>query len=159
MSTTTFVYTMRPGKPGAWSRYVFPFDIEGFAQLGDALYIRAGDAIYRVDEAALDDDGVDFSGVVQWPWLDFGQPGVTKSLEAFDYVGTGQAPSVAIGYDQRDTAAFTTAYQLSGDTLPGTPVPLPISAPTLSLKLTFAGGAAWEVQEVNLYLDDAKGQP
>ena len=54
MSTTAFIYTIRGGK-GAWSIYRFPFAIEAFAQLGDDLYIRAGDAIYRVD-----DDGVGF---------------------------------------------------------------------------------------------------
>lgn len=162
MSSTAFVCTLNGGK-GKWSRYTFGFAIDAFAQLGNVLYIRTGDYVVKVDEDAVTDSvaGVEtnFSGVVQWPWLDFGQPGVTKMLEAFDYVGTGQGPSLAVGYDQRNVATFTTPYQLANDTLPGTPTPFPIAAPTLSVKLTFAGGAAWQVQAVNLYLDDAKGQP
>lgn len=154
MSTTTFVYTMRGAKGGAWSRYVLPFAVEAFAQLGDDLYIRAGDAIYRVDESASDDDGVDFAGIVQWAWLDFGQPGVTKMLEGFDYVGEGQAPSVRFGYDQRNVAAFTPAYGISADTLPGTMIPYGLSAPTFSLRLDFAGGEAWRVLGANLYVHD-----
>ncbi len=153
MSTTTFIYTIH-GAKGAWSRYVFPFAIEAFAQLGDALYIRAGDAIYRVDESAVDDDGTDFSGLVQWPWLDFGQPGVTKMLEGFDYVGEGQAPSVRFGYDQRNVAALTPAYGISADTVPGTMIPYGFTAPTFSFRLEFAGGASWRVLGASLYVHD-----
>ena len=152
---TTFVYTIR-GNKGAWSRYVFPFTVEAFAQLGDDLYIRAGDAIYRVDESALDDDGVDFAGVVQWSWLDFGQPGVTKMLEGFDYVGEGQAPSVRFGYDQRNVAALTEAYAISADTVPGDLIPYGFIAPSFSLRLDFAGGESWRVLSANLYVHDQR---
>lgn len=163
-SATVFVCTMnRQGQPPSWSRYTVAFPVDAFAQLGDTLYLRTGDRVLRVDPDAVTDSvaGVDtaFAGTVQYHWLDFGQAGVTKQLEAIDYVGTGQAPALSIGYDQRNPATFTAAYQLSGDTLPGTPIPFPIAAPTLSLKLTFAGGAAWSVQEVLLLLDDARGQP
>ena len=154
--TTTFVYTMRQGKNGGWSRYIFPFAIEAFAQLGDDLYIRAGDAIYRVDEDATDDDGTDFAGLVQWQWLDFGQPGVTKMLEGLDYVGEGQAPSVRFGYDQRNVESLTPAYALSNDTVPGTMIPYGFTAPTFSMRLEFAGGASWRVLSANLYLHDDK---
>ena len=160
MTTTVYVFTMnRP----AWSRYTFPWQIDAFAQLGDHLYIRTGDYVVKVDPDAVTDDvagtPTNFAGTVQWGWLDFGAPGVTKQLEAIDYVGTGQGPTLSIGYDQRNTATFTSGYALSADTLPGTPIPFPIAAPTLSVKLAFAGGAAWSVQEVLLLLDDARGQP
>lgn len=162
--TTAFVYSMtRTGKVGAWSRYVFPFSVDAFAQLGDDLYIRNGDVISKVDEAAATDDvaGVPmpFLGQVHWPWLDMGQPGRTKMLEGFDYVGTGQGPSISIGYDQLNTAIFTTPYQLSSDTLTGGIIPLPVSAPTLAVKLDFAGGAHWTVQEVLLSVSDLRGGP
>lgn len=162
--TTVYVYTMnRAGKPGAWSRYVYPFAIESFAQLGNVLYIRHGDTISRVDEDAVTDEvgGVEtnFPGLFQTSWQDFGQPGVTKMLEGFDYIGTGQAPSLSVGYDQRNDAAFTTPYAVPVDTLPGGVIPLPVTAPTLSVKLAFAGGAAWSVQAVNLYFMDLGNGP
>lgn len=157
MTTTTFVLSMNGGKP-KWSRYVYPFAIDGFAQLADSLYIRNGDIVSKVVEGLHTDDvagvATNFSGAVQWHWLDFGQPGVTKMVEGFDYVGTGQAPTVSFGYDQRNVATLSAGYLLSEDTVPGTMIPYPISAPTLSVRLDFAGGAAWSVQAVQLYLHD-----
>jgi hypothetical protein len=157
LSTTTFVYTLNAGK-GKWSRYVFPWSVDAFAQLGNALYVRHGDVVSKVDKDATDDGGTDFTGTVQWPWLDFGQPGVTKMLEGFDIVGSG-TPSVSFGYDQTDLTAFTTPYAVDADTLPGGIIAMPLAAPTMSVKITYPGGAPWSLQAVQLYLDDLKGQP
>jgi hypothetical protein len=33
---------------------------------------------------------------------------------------------------------------VDGDTVPGTPIPLPITAPSMQLRLTFDGSQAWE---------------
>lgn len=155
------VCTMNGGKP-KWSRYIFPFAVDAFAQLGNDLYIRHGDEVSVVDEDVATDEvggvAIDFSGVVWWPWLDFGQPGVTKMLEGFDIVGSG-APSVSIGYDQRNLAAFTAPYAVSPDTMPGGIIPLPVAAPTMSVRIDYAGGQAWNLQAFQLYLDDMRGQP
>lgn len=157
MTTTVFVCTLNGGKP-KWSRYVFPWSVDAFAQLGNDLYIRHGDTISMVSEDATDDDGVVFSGVVQWPWLDMGQAGVTKMMEGFDIVASG-TPSVSVGYDQADMSAFTTPYACGPDTLTGGVVPLPLMAPTFSPKLTFPGGKKWSVQAVTLYVNNQRGQP
>lgn len=155
-SSTAFIYTVNGGK-GKWSRYVFPFSVDAFAQLGDDLYIRHGDTISVVDETLavdqVDGAGIPFDGLVQWGWLDCGQPGVTKELEGFDVVGSG-TPSVSIGYDQRNVSAFTEPYAIDADTVPGDIIPLPVVAPSLSVKLAFAGGSAWSLQSVTLYLRD-----
>ena len=167
--TSVHVYTMSQlGRRGAWSRYEFPFSVEAFAQLGDDLYIRHGNAISIVseavsyDEASGGDSGIEqipFPGLVWWPWLDFGTPGQTKMLEAFDYVGTGQGPSISVGYDQRSLSAFTPGYQLVSDTMPGGMVPIPVAAPTLSVRLAFAGGQKWNVQSVLLSVLPMQGGP
>jgi hypothetical protein len=160
--STVYVHTLNGGK-GKWSRYIFPFAVDAFAQLGNDLYIRHGDEVSVVSEDVATDDvnGVptDFAGLVQWAWLDNGQPGVTKMLESLDYVGTGQGPSLSIGYDQRDTTAFTDPYLIDPDTLPGDPIPIPVAAPTFGIKLDFAGGAAWSVNAVTLHLSNMAGQP
>lgn len=163
-ATSVHVYSMaRAGQAGAWSRYELPFAVEAFAQLGDDLYIRHGNSISVVSEGATQDEVggalVNFPGVVWWPWLDFGAPGQTKMLEGFDYVGTGQGPSISIGYDQRSNAAFTPAYQIVNDTMPGGMVPIPVAAPTLSVKLSFAGGEKWNVQSVLLSVLPMQGGP
>lgn len=157
MSTTTvFVCTLNGGKP-KWSRYTYPFAIEAFTQLGDDLYIRHGDFVNKVSEDAVADEvdsvEVNFEGLVQWPHLDMGQPGVNKMLEGLDVVSEG-TPSVSVGFDQRNLSAFTTPYVIPADTLPGGVIPLPVTAPSLAVKLTFAGGERWSVNAVNLYVQD-----
>ena len=164
MTTPVFVYTMRrAGRAGAWSRYEFPFAIESFAQLGNVLYVRHGDTISRIDEDAeadeVDGEAVPFPGLVQWPWHDFGRPGATKMLEGFDYIGTGQGPEFSVGYDQRSDAAFTPGYAIDPDTLPGGLIPMPVAAPTLSVRLTYAGGERWNVQGVHLQFFDLGNGP
>lgn len=160
--TTVFVFTLNGGK-GKWSRYVFPFSIEAFAQLGNDLYVRHGDTVSKVVEGVntdqVDGEEVPFPGLVQSQWLDLGATGMTKMLDSVDYVGTGQGPSLSIGYDQRSTTAFTTPYAIDPDTLSGMPIPIPVAAPTFSVKLDFAGGAAWSLYAVNLNVIGLPGQP
>jgi hypothetical protein len=149
-----FVYSQsRLGKVGAWSRYVYPYAIEAWTQLDGELYLRAGDHLYRVDEALTSDDGVEFEGVVWWPHLDLNSPGTTKMLDSVDVVGYGEA-SVSIGYDQRNSAAYTTPYSVSADTVPGGRIPMSVSAPSLAVKLVYAPGQSWELLAAALYLND-----
>ena len=161
MSTTVFVYTMnRVGSVGAWSRYVFPFAVDAFAQLGDDIYIRSGDDVLVVDENEVTDYAGDpreqvFTGLIQWPWLDFGAPGVTKQLVGFDIVGTG-ATSVQIGYDQSAKGTFTEPFLVPADSVPGMMIPLPLMAPSMSVKLTYAGGYKWQFNALNVTVSDMR---
>jgi len=151
-----FVYTQNQvGKMGSWSRYVFPFVIDDFATLGNKLYMRGNngtnDCVYEMDENLIQDDGVNFEGIVQYPWLDFGTAGVTKMMETVDIVGNGVAPTISIGYDQTNPLAVTTPYQLQTDSMTGFPVPIPVSAPTFSIKLAYPSGG-WELQQFNVQI-------
>lgn len=160
-STTVFVYTMnRVGSVGAWSRYTFPFDIDDFAQLGDDLYIRSGDDILRVDENVTTDYAGDpreqiFTGVIQWPWLDFGSPGTTKQLVGFDLVGTGTA-TVEVGYDQSAKGTYTAPFTVPPDTVPGMMIPLPVMAPSMSFRLTYSAGEKWQFNALNVTVSDMR---
>lgn len=172
--TTVLVLTKRK-KGGGWSRYVYDFQVESFAQLGDDLYMLAyypggGVGVLKMEDGYNFDDVLEspaptifdttaFPGRVAWPFLDNGVPGVTKELEAIDYVGEGQAPSISIAFDQRNPAYATDPYLIDNDTLPGCPIPIPVSAPTMSPVLDFAGGAAWRILTMNLYFYDSGDQP
>lgn len=161
MTTHAFIYSMtRIGQVGAWSRYEFPFDVDDWAIAGDALYLRSGDHIHRVDPEALGDEVAPgevqpFPGLIQWPWLDFGQPGVTKMLYGFDVVGEG-AVSVSFGIDQRSAGLFTPPYTVPADTVPGNVIPMPLAAPSLSVRLTYDGTQAWQWNAFGLYLQDLR---
>lgn len=167
-----FVLTVNDGSDGrSWSRYVFPSEIDYAAVLGEELYLRSGDLVWRVDESADADDvheengeeiGEPFSMVLQWPHLDFGSLGQEKQLVAFDLVGSGEV-SVSIGYDQRDSdfdpdgGAWTPLYEIGeADTLPGQPIPLPVAGPSFALRLEFTGGETREFIAANLYIADTR---
>lgn len=168
-ATHVFVYTMtRIGQVGAWSRYEFPFVVEDWAIAGDALYLRSGDLVHRVDDQVLGDeilvnDGgelpvprvVPFPGLIRWPWLDFGQPGVTKLLYGFDVVGNG-AVSVSFGIDQTNGGLFTPGYLVPPDTVPGMVIPMPLAAPSLAVELRYDGSERWQWNALQLYLQDSR---
>ena len=159
--TTVFVHALT-GRSGKWSTYTFPFSVEAFAQLGDRLYIRSGDRILVVTEDLLTDDvdgvATPFGGTVWWPYVDFGVPAATKQLEGFDLVASGK-PSVSVMWDQRDMAKATTPYAIDPDTWPGGIVPLPLMAPSFSVRIDFEPGYAWKLQSLTLYVSQSRGQP
>lgn len=160
--TQIFVYSMtRMGQVGAWSRYELPFVVDDWAIAGDSLYLRSGDFIHFVDDTEVGDEVApgqveEFEGVIQWPWLEFGQPGVTKMLYGFDIIGEG-AVSVSFGIDQSNGGLFTPGYTVPSDTVPGMVIPMPLAAPSLSVKLTYDGSEPWQWNALGLYLQDLRG--
>lgn len=164
-NSTTFVYQMnKVGGVGAWSRYVHPFETDEYCQLGDKLYIRAGDDVLVVDEDTNQDfaghaDASYFDSVIQWPWLDMGQPGVHKRMFGLDIAGTG-VPEISVGYSQSDQTLFTAGFEVDADTVTGSIIPMPLTAPSFSLKITYRGeeGNFWQFNAANLYLNDVKGR-
>jgi hypothetical protein len=159
-----FVLTMNGGpKDQSWSRYTFPSDITDWAILGTELYLRSGTYIWRVSEDALTDDtqvtgpiggnNTAFHGEIWWPYLDFGALGVDKQLEGFDLVITGNV-TVRFGYNQNNTSQVTTDYAIVGDTLPGTMIPMPLTAPSFQIRLIFDAGQTWEWMATNMYANN-----
>lgn len=155
-------------KSMSWSRYTFPHAIDDWTLLNGDLYLRSGDLVWKVDEDAIYDDedesggaggdDDDIVGYIAWPFLDLGQQGITKALESFDLVIEGEV-SVQFAYNQKDDSQKTTAYTVDGDSLTGTPIPMPLAAPSLQMQLTFSAGAAWEWTSTVWYLSDMMGQP
>jgi hypothetical protein len=153
---TIFVYTMNRGvQGGAWSRYVFPWTCEHFAHLENTLYVRHGDDVSFIIERGVDDDGSGFNGIITWPWLDFGQPGVEKMMEGFDIVGDGTA-KIEIGFDQTDFGEYTVEYAIPADSMTGQLIPFPIMFPTASVKITYDVLQEWKWESLNLYLNDQR---
>ena len=168
MSTIVYVY-MQGANGGSWSRYFFPWDVTEFAQLNNELYVRHTidgiDAVSVVVEGAqydnyTDEDGEQiafFQGLVQWPWLDFGNPGVTKMVEGFDIIATENA-QVSFFYDERQPAIETPPFTLDiEDTIPGMMHPMPFAAPSISPCVRFnpnEDSGPWELLSVNITLHD-----
>lgn len=141
------------GNRGRWSHYRFPFTIEHFAHLKDTLYLRHGDRVSKAVEHEQFDDNVAWDSVIQWPWLDFDKPGRDKQMMGFDIVGEGTA-SIEVGYNQSEVETFTESFDLPADSAAGQIIPLPVTAPSLSVKLTYASNQVWEWNALQVYIED-----
>jgi hypothetical protein len=118
--------------------------------------------------------GVNIISTIQWPYLDMGGLGLDKMLLGVDLVGDGST-TIQIAYNERDKSTFddsphftsstsvTAPYFVAiNDTVPGTPIPIPIDAPSYSLVLTFDGGTIttpnnWTWEAANFYLVPSGG--
>lgn len=158
-----FVLTINGTKAQSWSRYVFPEEITDWTLHGDKLYLRTETGkVWDVSETALQDDvgseaPVDFNGVVWWPYLDFNSLARDKEMQSFDLVANApEGVSVSIGYDQRNINARTDPHMLEdGDTAPGAgSVPMPMTAPSFDMKLTFEPNQAWEWFAASINIQD-----
>ena len=161
-NTTAFVYsTTTLGQVGAWSWYEFPWAVEAHAMLGNDLYLRSGDAVYRVDPSRMKDqdengDDVEVVAEIQSHYLDFGSPGVTKMLIGVDLVGDGVA-SISIGYNQSQPTHFTPGTLVPADTVPGTIIPIPLASPSFAMRLRYStedNPTKWEWLASNFYVND-----
>jgi hypothetical protein len=162
------VFTVNGQGLRTWSRYVFPDSITDWTINGGILYLRsAGNLVWQFDDGTLVDDSgganVVFNGIIQWPYIDLGPLGINKSLEGIDIVGDGEV-IIQIGFNQSDKTSFndntgfstspsvTPPYTVTmADTVPGTPIPIPATAPSYTVILTFPGNQAWTWEAASLY--------
>lgn len=147
----------------SWSRYTFPDAVTDWTIQDGDLYLRTGDLVWRVDPDVLVDDfdegngaggaNIEYTGYVAWPYLEFGSVGDDKSMVGFKLVVKGEV-DVQFGYNQADDTQVTPSYVLTGDTVPGDVIPMPITAPSFQMRLTFSGNQAWEWNASVLYVND-----
>lgn len=139
-----FVLTINGTSTMSWSRYVFPDTITDWTVLDSVLYIRAGDLVWEVDELqALDDfitesESLPFQCYLSWEYLDFGVVGIDKQMEGFD-IGMKGSAQISFGYVQNNRAIATDWYPVT-ETIPGTMIPMPMTAPSFQARLQFAPG-------------------
>jgi len=180
-----FVLTINGSNQKSWSRYIFPDSITDWTLNAGILYLRTkGNLVWQIDAGSAPYDDVNtggvsppnipFDGLMQWPYLDAGVLGFNKMLVGVDIVGDGSVV-VQIGHNQGDKTSFndnpnfatttgaTTPYAVAiDDTVASEPLPIPCSAPSYSLILTFPGIVAsapnyWTWEAANLYVMDVKG--
>jgi hypothetical protein len=165
----------------SWSRYIFPQVVTDATLNSGSLFLRTtGNTVWQVITTAGIDDinmttmGTDIISTIQWPYCDMGGLGLDKMLIGVDIVGDGST-TVQIAYNQQDKSSFSdNPYFVSStnvtapyfvaidDTVPGDPLPIPITAPSYSLILTFDGGTVttpnvWTWEAANFYLGPTGG--
>ena len=160
--STVFAYSMTElGQVGAWSVYEYPWIVEAHAMLGNDLYMRSGDSVYRIDPNRLHDqdaegEDVEVIGEIQSHYLDMGAPAVTKMLVGVDLVGNGIA-RISIGYNQTNLAYFTADAEVPADTVPGSIIPIPLAAPSFAMRIRYSSldnPDGWEWLASSFYVND-----
>ncbi|GAB3188552.1 hypothetical protein [Hydrogenophaga aquatica] len=149
-----FVYSIsRTAKIAAWSQYFLSQTVDAFAELGQELYIRSGDSVYKLDEAVSTDDGTQYEVLIQLPYMDFKKPGNLKRIYGADVVVDG-ACSFSLGFDVRDPDAFTPEVKVKGNTRPGGMIPVECTGTEFSIRLRNYDNKPFRVDALTLYWDD-----
>ena len=156
----------------SWSRYLFPEVITDWTVLDGVLYMRAGDLVWEFSDQALLDDqnnssqggnNVPFDGLMMWNYIECGALGLDKMMEGFDItigniddeglvVNNDVSVTVTIGYSQSNRELATDPFTVTGDSIPGTMIPMPLTAPSFQMRLDFGSGQNWGWGALNLYV-------
>lgn len=124
IGTQLYVYSVSAtAKVKAWSLYVLPEEVDDVAQLGQDMYLRCGDNVYKLDQEAYTDDGQQFETYIQIPYMDFKRPGILKHIVGIDVVCEGDC-YVSVGFDESDTDAATPEALIRNNTRPGNLIPI-----------------------------------
>lgn len=151
-----FVYSIsRTAKIAAWSQYFLPTSVDAFAELGQELYIRSGNTVYKLDPAASTDDGTQFEVLVVLPYMDFKKPGAEKAITGVDVVIDGRC-EFSIGFDVRDPDAFTSPVKVRGNTRPGGIIPVECVGTEFSLRFRNYDNKPFRLDAVTVYFDVLK---
>ena len=148
-----FVYSIsRTAKIAAWSRYFLPNAVDAFAELGQELYIRAGDDVFKLDPESYTDDGLQFEVLLDLPYMDFKSPGQLKRIYGADVVVDGKC-EFSIGFDVRDKDAYTNPVRVKGNTRPSGMIPVECAGTEFALRLRNYDSAGFRLDSVTLYYD------
>lgn len=149
--STAYVYSFsRTSKISAWSRYTFPFEIKDVTELDGDLYFRSGDTVYKLDENAYADSGVNFTVNIEFPYLDFKTPGVLKMIQGMDTVMVGSA-DMQIRFDSRQPEFVTPGIEMSGDTRPGEMTAVEVVSVGIAPVITSTNADPFELHAITMY--------
>ncbi len=149
-----FVYSIsRTARIAAWSRYFLPAAVDAFAELGQELYIRSGDAVFKLDPTVYADDGTQYEVLLDLPYMDFKLPGRTKQIYGVDLVMDGRC-EFSIGFDVRNPDAFTPPVRVKGNTRPGGVVPVECAGTEFSLRFRNYDNRPFRLDAVTVYFND-----
>lgn len=148
-----FVYSIsRTAKIAAWSQYFLSKTVDAFAELGQELYIRSGDSVYKLDEAISTDDGTQFEVLIDLPYMNFKSPGMLKRITGADVVVDGRC-EFSVGFDVRDPDAFTPPVKVKGNTRPGGMIPVECTGTEFAMRFRNYDNKPFRVDAVTIYYD------
>lgn len=153
MRNRLFVYSIsRTARIAAWSQYWLPADVDAFAELGQEIYLRCGDDVYKLDDTRSDDDGVFFEVLIDMAYMDLKSPGQLKHVYGADVVIEGEC-EFSVGYDSRDPDAYTLPVPVRGNTRPGGMIPVGCTGTEIALRFRNYSGDPFRLDAVTLHYD------
>lgn len=149
-----FVYSIsRTAKIAAWSQYFLSAPVDAFAELGQELYIRSGDTVYKLNEEVSTDDGTQYEVLIQLPYMDLKKPGILKQVWGADVVVEGTC-FMSVGFDVRDPDAFTPEVKVKGNTRPAGLIPVECTGTEFSIRLRNFDNKPFRVDALTLHFHD-----
>lgn len=149
-----FVYSIsRTARIAAWSQYFLGAPVDAFAELGQELYIRSGDTVYKLNEEVSTDDGTQYEVLIQLPYMDLKKPGILKQVWGADVVVDGSC-FMSIGFDVRDPDAFTPEVKVKGNTRPSGLIPVECTGTEFSIRLRNFDNKPFRVDAIGLHWND-----
>lgn len=153
MGNELFVYSIsRTSKIAAWSHYFLPQPADAFAELGQTLYIRCGNSVFKLDPDVHTDQGQTYEVLVQLPYMDLKRPGQLKRVYGADLVIEGRC-EFSVGFDVRDPLAFTDPVRVKGNTRAGGLIPVECCGTEFSLRFRNLDNKPFRLDAVTLYYD------
>ena len=148
-----YVYSFsRTSKISAWSRYTFPYALTDVTEMDGDLYFRAGNSVYRLDQDATSDAGVNFEVRMEFPYLDFKSPGRLKMIHGMDAVMVGSC-GIAHRFDARDEGMATPEVSFSGDSRPGGLTPVELCSVGIAPVVRQVADAPFELHAITYHFD------
>lgn len=153
IGTKLYVYSVSASaKVKAWSVYYLPEEVDDVAQLGQDMYLRCGDNVYRLDQDASTDDGEVFETYIQIPYMDFKKPGVLKHVMGVDLVCEGSC-YFSIGYNEAEPEAATPEVVIRGNTRPGGLIPLECLGTEFNFRIRNRDGKPFRLDAITVHYE------
>lgn len=165
-----WVFTYSPtAQVAAWGLYTFPWAITDVCVLGGELYARTGDhKLVRLDTSAelegrpMLDGEDDYTVEARYAYADFGVASGNLRVSGYDVLfnervqGEAGVTSLAVGYDENNLELMTDDVALSPlARAEDGYVPLELTAPSVSVRVTYTGSNAWELTQINVYTSNS----
>lgn len=148
-----YVYSVsQTAKVKAWSLYVLPEEVDNVAQLGQDMYLRCGDTVYKLDSESYTDDGQQFETRIQIPYMDFKKPGILKHVIGVDVVCEGDC-YLSIGWNEDNTDAATNEVLIRGNTRPGGLIPLECMGTEFNFRIRNYDNKAFRLDAITVHFE------
>lgn len=147
----------RSSKLACWAQYTFPARITGMATLAGKVYVRTASSLFEVVAEQYTDAGIPIDVDVQMAYQDAKSPGVEKMFYGADYVFSGTA-TVSYLYDPRDQGKETVQQQVTGDSRPGTLVPVEVSCAAIAPRFQHSADEPFTLDLASLYFHPLTAQ-